>query len=160
MSRIGKLTKKFRLEGEKTFEFFTQLPSEIWGKQLYTDGVQWTVKEVLAHIVESEGSHMRLVDFVLSGGKGVGKEYDIDGHNADSNDRFAKLPNQELLKIFDQQRKETIEVVGSLSEFDLEMRGQNPFLGDTTIYEMLRLIYLHINLHIRDVRKLLEAYED
>lgn len=160
MSKIDKLTEKFRREGEKTLEFFSRLPGDIWEKQLYADGVQWSVKQVLAHIVESEGSHMRLVDMVLSGGEGVGKEYDIDGHNANSNERFAQLPTDELIQVFDQQRKKTIETIDRLSDDDLGKRGHNPFLGETTIYEMLRLIYLHINLHIRDVRTFLEAHED
>ena len=103
---------------------------------------------------------MRLVDMGVSGGEGVGKEYDIDGHNANSNERFAQFPTDELIQVFDQQRKKTIETIDRLSGDDLGKRGHNPFLGETTIYEMLRLIYLHINLHIRDVRTYLETYED
>ena len=156
MGKVDKLTGKFRREGEKTAAFLKGIGKDVWREQLYADGVQWSVMEVLAHIIESEGSHLLVIKNVLGGGDGVGQEYDIDGHNAVSTERFSSLNPEELIYAFEEQRQETIDFISSLTEDDLEIVGLNPFLGEATIYEMFRLIYLHINLHIRDVRSMLE----
>lgn len=160
MERTTKLAEKFRKEGEKTTAFLTLLPDDIWEEKLYTDGGQWSVKEVLAHIVESERAHLFLIKNILDGGSGVAKEFDIDEYNANSIDKYAQLNFNQLIEAFTKQRNETVDFVGGLSEDDLEMSGRNPFLGETNINEMLRLVYLHINLHIRDVRSLREVRQE
>jgi hypothetical protein len=36
------------------------------------------------------------------------------------------------------------------------MEGRHPFMGQTQLVEMLKMLYLHNQLHFRDFRKLVE----
>jgi len=47
--------------------------------------------------------------------------------------------------------------VQKMQESDLERKGRHPFLGITTLEEMLKLIYRHTMIHQRDIRRALEA---
>jgi len=42
--------------------------------------------------------------------------------------------------------------VESLDEADLAKEGRHPFLGETTVEEMIKLVYRHNQIHYRDMR--------
>ena len=149
------LAEKLKKEGEKTMRFFAALPDEIWVQQLYTDGAEWSVHQVLAHIVETEDALNKLFRYIVNSGGGVGEDFDIDRYNASAVEKMSGYSRQQLIDMFEQRRSAMVEFVSDLSAPDLEKEGRHPFLGHTTLGEMLRLFYLHVNLHIRDVRRLL-----
>jgi hypothetical protein len=156
MTRTQKLARKLQSEGEKTLEFFRDIPEDGWQVQLYADGACWTVHEVLAHIVESEGSLLRLFRHIAGGGDGVAKGFDIDQYNAMAVAEMAAMPAADLIADFEVRRGKLIVFVRTLNNADLEKQGRHAFLGETSLYEMLRLQYLHVNLHVRDIRKVME----
>jgi len=43
--------------------------------------------------------------------------------------------------------------VETLNEEDLQKEGRHPFLGETTVEEMIKLVYRHNQIHYRDMRK-------
>jgi hypothetical protein len=43
-----------------------------------------------------------------------------------------------------------------LQESDLELQGRHPFLGMTSIREMVKMLYLHNQIHYRDLKKVLK----
>lgn len=47
-------------------------------------------------------------------------------------------------------------MVANLGKDELEIWGRHPFLGDSQIKDMVRLMFLHIRIHERDIRKALE----
>ncbi len=148
-------TRKITKETKKTLKFFKELPDDVWGMQLYTDGALWTVHQVLAHIVETEGSLKALFSNIANGGKGVGADFDIDRYNHSHVDKMSEKSKEELFSMFGERRSKMLEFVSGLSAESLENVGNHPFLGHTTLDQMLRLYLVHINIHIRDIRKAL-----
>lgn len=149
------LAEKLKTEGEKTARFFAALPNEIWAQQLYTDGAKWSVHQVLAHIVETEDALNKLFRYIVRTGGGVGDDFDIDRYNASAVEKMSAYSRRQLIDMFEQRREAMVEFVSGLSAPDLEKEGRHPFLGHTTLGEMVRLFYLHVNLHVRDIRRLL-----
>jgi hypothetical protein len=62
----------------------------------------------------------------------------------------------ELLKQFVDVRANTVKWVSGLSDEDLTIEGRHPFMGQTQLVEMLKMLYLHNQIHFRDFRKLVE----
>jgi hypothetical protein len=61
-----------------------------------------------------------------------------------------------LLDKYKSTRAETIIWVAGLNESDLEITGRHPFLKMTTLREMIKMPYLHNQLHYRDLKKVLK----
>jgi len=40
-----------------------------------------------------------------------------------------------------------------LKDEELEIQGRHPFLGETVIREMIKMLYIHNQLHYRDVKR-------
>jgi len=47
--------------------------------------------------------------------------------------------------------------VSSLSELDLIKKGRHPFFGWTILAEMIKMVYLHNQIHYRDIQRVLNS---
>lgn len=150
------LADRLKSEGDKTIAFFNSLKDENWETMVYTEGSQWTVRNVLAHFVSAEQGFIRLFKDILAGGKGAAEDFDIDRYNAKQQELIKGASRQELIRFFQGSRSEMISLVESLSIEDLQREGRHPFLGLTTLAEMIKMVYRHNQIHHRDLRKLID----
>jgi hypothetical protein len=87
------------------------------------------------------------------GGTGATEDFSIDRYNATQQQRTKDLTPQELLEQYKEVRANTVTWVSSLKEDGLEIRGRHPFLGETVIREMIKMLYIHQQTHNRDVKR-------
>jgi len=152
-TNLDQLLNKLTTDYEISIAFFNSLPESIWEEQLYSDGAEWTVHEVLAHIVEVEGSLFHLFSNIAAGGKGVGPDFDVDRYNQTEVKKISSKTRQELLSLFSQRRTKMFELLQGFTPEILAKSGNHPYLGESKLEEMLRVYLLHVNLHIRDIRR-------
>ncbi len=150
------LAKRLREEGEKMVKFFRSLRDEHWQKTVYTEGATWTVRDVLAHFVTAEQGFLRLFASILAGGPGATEDFSIDRYNARQLEKTKDLTPRELLAQYRAIRERMVAWVSNLKGGDLERRGRHPFLGETTLAEMVKMVYRHNQIHYRDLRRALE----
>jgi hypothetical protein len=153
MSEVTMLADKLKSEGEKISTIFSELTQNQWQQQVYTEGTTWTVRSVLAHLVTSERGLVKLFEQIRTGGTGSPDDFSIDRYNAAMQERTRELPPQELLEQYKQVRAATVEWVSRLHEEELEITGRHPFLGQTVLREMIKMIYIHNLTHYRDMKK-------
>jgi hypothetical protein len=154
--RAAKLADRLTKEGEKTKDFFSKISQEILGESLYSEGASWTVNQVIVHLVETEDSLKRLFQFIVEGGEGVPQDFDLNRYNERAVEKLEGLSIEELANMFIERRKIMVEFVQGLSDEDLDKEGFHPFLGQAPVKEMIRLFYLHAQIHMRDIRKFLD----
>ncbi|MBI3739892.1 MAG: DinB family protein, partial [Chloroflexi bacterium] len=68
-----------------------------------------------------------------------------------------ELSPQELLEQYKSVRTQMIAWVSGINDSDLDKTGRHPFLGVTTLREMVKMVYIHNQIHYRDLRKVLKA---
>jgi hypothetical protein len=155
--KCDKLAEKLISSGRRTHDFFEAVEGDDWYQQVYTDGANWAVHQILAHFVAAEASITRLIKFILQGNPGVPENFDIDAYNEKEVNCFAKLPNDMILQRFMERRGETIQMVKELTDEDLATEGRHPWLGMTSIDQMIKLMYRHNQIHQRDIRMILDS---
>jgi len=156
MSEIAKLAEKLKSEGEKFVTIFASLPDEQWQTEVYTEDITWTIRNVLSHFVTSERGLIKLFEQIRRGGAGSSEDFSIDRYNASMQARMKAFSPQELLEQYKSVRADSIAWTSSLTEAELEKQGRHPFLGMTTIREMIKMLYLHNQVHYRDMKKALK----
>ena len=156
MSEITELAEKLKSEGEKFVAIFAGFSDEQWQTEVYIEGAIWTIRNVLSHFVTSERGLVKLFEQIRQGGAGSSEDFSIDRYNASMQARMKDSSPQELLEQYKSVRAESIAWTSTLSEADLEKQGRHPFLGMTTIREMIKMLYLHNQLHYRDMKKVME----
>lgn len=140
----------------ETVSLFQSLSPEELRTQLYADGAQWTVRQVLAHFVAIEGSMQWLFKNLLSGGPGAPPDFDFERFNRTQTPKFDGLTLEELVERFEAVRRETIRIVREMKEEDLDREGLHAFHGKGTLDRFIRWAYEHVRLHEEDVRKVLQ----
>jgi len=153
--KATRIAKSLEREGQKTLQFFESMGEEDWGVQVYSDGDAWTVQILLAHFTEVEGSIPKLIRRIIGGDPGVPEDFDIDRWNARYTMEMSTHDRDYLMKEFAKRRAETVAMVQGFSDADLEARGRHPFLGPSQVKDMLKLLYVHLQIHQRDIREAL-----
>jgi hypothetical protein len=156
MSETNDLADKLTSEGEKFYSLFAGLTDDQWNMEVYTEGATWTIRNVLAHFVTSERGLVKLFERIRVGGEGVPEDFSIDYYNARQQEKAKDLSAQELLEQYKEVRSDTVAWTQSISDDDLEKQGRHPYLGVTKIREMLKTLYVHNQLHYRDMKKVLK----
>lgn len=155
MSETADLAEKLKSEGARMAAFFSSLTDDQWQAEVYTEGAVWTIRNVLAHYVTSERGLVRLFEQIRQGGGGSPDDFSIDRYNASQQEKTKEYTPAELLDQYRSVRADSAAWVQGLKDEELEIQGRHPFLGQTVIREMVKMLYLHNQLHYRDVKKAL-----
>ena len=115
MSETLDLAQKLKSEGEKLVVFFSGLSDEQWKKEVYTEGAVWSIQNILAHLMMSEGSLVRLFERIRRGGEGVAEDFEIDRANALQQEKAKDLSQSELLEHYKSTREKTVEWISGLA---------------------------------------------
>ena len=156
MSELNQLADKLESEGEKFYALFAGLTDDQWQAEVYTEGETWTLRNVLSHFVTSERGLVKLFERIRQTGEGSSEDFSIDRYNAAQQQKTKDLSPQELLEQYKAVRADSVAWTLSISELDLEKQGRHPFLGMTSIREMIKMLYLHNQMHYRDMKKVLK----
>jgi len=155
MSEITELAEKLRTEGDRFVSIFSGLTDEQWNQEVYAEGTTWTIRNVLAHFVTSERGLLKLFQQIRQGGAGAADDFSIDRYNAAMQERTREATPQQLLEQYKEVRANAVAWVSGLRESELEIPGRHPFLGQTVIREMVKMLYIHNLTHYRDMKKVL-----
>lgn len=157
MPEATELAEKLKTEGEKIVSIFSNLTDEQWQIEVYTEGTTWTIQNILSHFVTSERGLLKLFEQIRQGGLGAADDFSIDRYNDAMQARTQGLSPHELLEQYKSIRSSAIVWTSGLSKTDLDVQGRHPFLGLTTIREMIKMLYIHNLTHVRDMKKVLKG---
>ena len=150
-----RLAERLQTEGEKTAAFFRELAPDDWQLMVYEDGTGWSVRQILAHFVSTEHGFHDLIENILKGGKGSPDDFDIDRYNARHVAELESIEQRSLIDQYLARRQKNIALVQGMQPADLERQGRHPFLGVVPLEEIVKLLYRHNQIHLRDVRRLM-----
>ncbi len=157
MPEAADLAVKLKSEGEKFSGFFGGLTPEQWSAEVYTEGSVWTIRSILAHLMTAERAFLSLFEDIRKGGPGVSDDFVIDRYNARQQEKTRDQTPTELLESYRSMRGRMVAWVAGLEDGELERTGRHPFLGVTTLREMIKMVYIHNQTHYRDIRRVLKG---
>lgn len=151
---ISRTAEKLESDGLKVIEFFETLSPEQIDVVLYeTELDTWRVKDVLAHLTFAEQAFLEIFKNILRGGNGASQDVVVDDYNFEKMKLYKTVPISAIIAEYRETRANTLMFVDGLIGEDLERTGYHPALGVTTLLEMIKMIYLHTQMHMRDVKK-------
>jgi hypothetical protein len=153
---LGRIRTRMKEEGDKTAAYFDSLAHSDWDQQVYTTGSGWRVRQLLAHFISAERAFEHFIRDVLAGGSGAPRDFDIDDFNETEVPELQASP-PELIAAFRQTRLQTIKLLDDVTSADLRLQGYHPWFGDSQLEDMLKLIYRHNIIHLRDIRRALKT---
>jgi uncharacterized protein (TIGR03083 family) len=150
------IQKRLRAEGDKVLALFEALSPEQWQTVIYTEGMTWTIKDLLAHQISAEQEFQFYGRDVLNGGPGAPEGFDINRFNNNAVAQSADRTPAELLAAFRATRQASIDFVAVILPDQFVRQGRHPFFGMMTLEDLFKLIYRHNMMHVRDLRRVLD----
>ena len=147
------IQKRLRDEGDKLLKTLESLSPDQWSLVIYTDGMEWSLKDLLAHLSSAERAFLFYGRDILNGGEGAPEGFDINRFNNGEVGGLRNRTVEQLIADLRAARRETIDLVGQIADEDFARKGRHPFFGQMSIDEMFKLIYRHNMMHLRDVRR-------
>jgi hypothetical protein len=145
------LADRLKKEGDSVVAYFQGLSPEQWEQVIYGSEGAWRARDVLGHLIAAEGGHQELIQNVAGGGEGVDEHFQVDEYNQRTVDALRGQERGILLGQYAMVRERTAAIVRGLAPEQLENTGRHPYLGQITLEAMIRAIYHHNSLHLRDV---------
>jgi hypothetical protein len=149
------LARRLEREGERCLEFFSSLLPEQWEQEVYTEGAQWSVRQVLAHFISTERALRTLVEAIISGGEGAPQDFDIDRFNEAQVKLLDEHTPSSLKGIFREERESTLNLLEALEPEQTRLQGRHPYFGNMTVEQLLKWTYQHAQVHLREIRRFL-----
>lgn len=153
----AELASRLQAEGEAVQAFYKELTPEQWEVEVYSDQSRWRARDLLAHFIAAEQGFQKIIQTVAAGGELIDADFNIDAYNERTVSELRKLDNLVMLGQYAMVRERTVALVRDLTIDQLSMKGRHPWLGVAPIVEMVRLVYHHNNIHLRDVRRALKS---
>ena len=141
---------------DDSIALFKSLSSHELSIQVYQDGAQWTVQQVLAHFITIERSMQWLFKDILAGGPGSPEGFDVERFNRTQPRKLDGKTGDELIAQFKSVRNDTVSIVRSMSDADFDREGRHAFHGHGKLERFITWAYEHVGLHLEDLRKRLQ----
>jgi hypothetical protein len=149
------IQKRLQDEGAKLLSIFEALTPAQWQTVVYTDGMIWTIKDLLAHQISAEKEFQFYGRDVLNGGSGAPEDFDLNRFNNHEVAAQTDRTPAALLADFRATRQDTIDFVTTIRDDQFVLQGRHPYFGMIEVEDMFKLIYRHNMMHARDMRKAL-----
>src|SRR5258707_13196493 len=124
---------------------FSRLQPADWERQIQDEDQMWTVRQILAHMVNSQRGQTNLITQISAGQEGASADFDVNRWNKRMVEKSADKAPQELMKEFDAGHIALKQIIAGLNESDLDRRGRDGNLEVMSVEEIARLIGTHAN---------------
>jgi hypothetical protein len=139
----------------KTLAFFSALSVEEWQVQVYTEGANWRVEQVIQHLIASERALRTLIKAILAGQEGAPQDFDINRFNESQVRKLAANPPSDPVQALSDERERTLAYLASLPAESLDVKGRHPYFGVVSVHKLFKWIHQHGQVHLRDVQRTL-----
>ena len=133
------------------------LVSELYGlderalRQRPDDG-DWSLKEIAAHMRDAEDLALKQMSAIIERRRGALPTWDVDLLPHERDYRNQSLDN--LLAGFRALRRETTQLLWSITDSDWNTAANHPYRGEVTLGEIARELAQHDLEHLWQVRRL------
>jgi hypothetical protein len=129
---------------------------EQWHVPVISEGDTWTVRDIVAHLVENERGMSIHVHKIRQGKETVPESFDLTRWNAGLKGRMGNPTPAELLEALAQTRAKTLSVLESIGPEEWSLTGRHPSRGPITIEQYYETMADHDAGHTNDIKKALK----
>lgn len=126
-----------------------------WSTPVITEGDTWTVRDIVAHLVENERGMSIHVHKIRQGKETVPGDFDLTQWNAGLKGRMGNPTPADLLEALAQTRAKTLSALEFLGPEEWSLTGRHPSRGPITVEQYYETMANHDAGHTDDIKKAL-----
>jgi uncharacterized damage-inducible protein DinB len=132
-----------------------RVPEGLWEQVIYHDGAQWTLRQLLIHLMVVDAGQNNVTMAVAEGKNLIPEDYDINRFNSSSVGKRKDVTVAEARTALAQSRDSLIAWLNQIDDSVLEKEGRHAILQTMTIDQMLGVIASHEEGHTKDIETMI-----
>ncbi len=137
----------------ESMQVLTGLGEADWGQPVYsTESATWTVRDVLAHLADSERGLLGQIRRQAVGQQTIPPDFDLQRWNRRAVEKRAGQPAAELLAEIQARFAEALDVLAGLDDADLDKTGRHPRGDEPDLETCFRHMAEHRAGHAAEIR--------
>jgi len=152
--RLQTLLDHVNLAHRETWEVLAHVKPEDQDRHVYsTEGVEWKVRDVLAHMADAERGLPGQIRRLLVGKPTIPDDFDLNRWNRGAVRKRASQTYSEILADLDRAHLETVSALAAVDVADLDRVGRHPSGKMLTAEGYFRRMADHRREHTADISK-------
>jgi hypothetical protein len=154
--RIAKHKQRLTETRQKLVDALQRI-GERGDEQIYSDGAQWTLRQLAIHLALADKGHNQMVYRYSRGEPFIPDDYDIDRYNRSSVSKHATMTVADALASLAESRAAFLAWLDEQEDDSfLEMRGRHPARNVVSVDSIIKIMALHEAGHTKDIVIMLE----
>lgn len=130
------------------------VPENLWEQQIYSEGAQWTVRQLLIHLMISDAGQNRVMMSIAEGKDLIPPDYDLERFNKRSVEKQAEITPAQARAALKESRQTLLDWLNTLTDATLEMQGRHASMQIMSISQILDVVANHEVGHANDIEHL------
>jgi hypothetical protein len=126
-----------------------------WETQVYSDDLQWTVRQLVVHMADAERGHNYQLMNIAEGKDVIPEDFDIERYNAGMTKKTADKTAEQARQELAESRQALKAWLAGLDDAKLDMEGRHASLRILPVAQILQWMPIHERGHAEDIAKAL-----
>lgn len=131
------------------------LTEEQWQAPVFSEDNQWTVTDILRHLVDAQRGMTGQIAQIQAGGTGVPEDFDLNRWNARGVRKAQEKTAPDLLVDLEQGQAQVLTLLTTIQADDWDKKGRHGSGRILSIAEIFQVIGGHETNHANDIRQAL-----
>ena len=127
-----------------------------WDVPVYSDGLEWTVRQIVLHLADAEKGHNLQVRNIAEGRDIIPEDFDLERYNRRQTEKSAERTLESALHELETHRQELMDWLFTIDENLLAAKGRHATLKIMTVDEILETLVQHERTHADDIARALD----
>lgn len=122
-----------------------------WETPVYSDGLKWTVRQIVAHLADADRGHNAQAMNIAEGKDIIPEDFDIERYNRRTTEKTAEKSGEQARSELEASRKQLTEWLFTIDDNMLDKKGRHASLRIMTVEEILGVTVAHERSHAKDI---------
>ena len=129
------------------------VPAHLWDTRLYSDGAQWTLRQLLIHLMIADKGQNNVLKGVAEGKDVIPADYDLERYNKRSVEKQVEVTVADARAALQTSRADLVNWLSSVDDSALDKQGRHATLQILTLGQMLDVMAMHETAHTNDIER-------
>ncbi len=153
--RVNRLKKDLLQTRDYTNAVLDQVDDR-WDTLVYSDGLKWSVRQLLHHLADADRGHNNQVMGIAQGRNIIPEDFDVERYNASITRKTSEKTVEESRASLEKSRQELLDWLNTLDETTLDKKGRHASLRIMSIENIVLFMAKHEQDHVNDIANTLE----
>lgn len=153
--RIQKHLDRLQQAREHLNSVLDRVPEGLWEQQIYSDGAQWTLRQLLIHLALADHGQNNVLMGIAEGKNLIPEDYDLNRYNSGSVNKKKDMTIEEARTGLAQSRARLVEWLNQTDEAVLDNQGRHASLHILSIAQILDVMANHEEGHTTDIEAMI-----